>query len=161
LWNDIDNSAEYNASPMNFQAPLAGVGDQTMREIKDLYQLVELAGDCIEDPAIVRKLYDQVKELSFDKIKQIITDQVNDKIVEYNKGGTVRQYHITRDGIVVIKTIIAGPIIVGKIKDVIEKGGDILQGLKKFMAEISDEGIKTKISNLSSASKSRFVDFIT
>ncbi|ANE52825.1 Tox-REase-5 domain-containing protein [Flavisolibacter tropicus] len=155
LWNDIDDKAAYSKSVLNVWAPIAAGGDQGLQEVKDLYELVDFAGEVIENPSVVKDIYNSVTSLSYEDIKGMVQKAYEEKKAQYEKGGTVMQYHTTRDGIQAVMIVAAAA---KNLPGIIKKGGNVLQNLKQLLKEIPHADVKAKIRNLDQLLAQKFME---
>ncbi len=72
LWDY--NSSEYEDNLITVFVPVAGVSDQLLIEIKDMKEMVSLAGEFISHPKeSVQNLYESVSKLEIDDVKKMVS----------------------------------------------------------------------------------------
>jgi hypothetical protein len=159
LWNDMDNKAAYDKSAMNLYAPLAGGADVSLEQLKDLYELVDFVGDIVAEPSQIKDIYTSVTSLTVDDMMGMIKKAYEEKKALYEKGGTVRQYHASVDGIQATIMVLAAAKEGAKlVTKVIKKSGGMLQSMKKIIKEIPHTDIKKRIKDLDEALAKKFVE---
>ena len=143
VWNDMDNKEAYNRSPVHVEPILSGVGDGTFEELKSIPELITLALDVAFDKDIRSSLWNSIKSISWEDVKNMPVKMVKDKVAVYERGGSIAKHEGGKDAVQVASMVLGfGSLKKGKevAEEVGEKfGKEIADILKKLPKEIKDK----------------------
>jgi hypothetical protein len=143
VWNDMDNKDAYDRSPVNVEPILSGVGDGTFEELKSIPELITLALDVAFDKDIRTSLWNSIKSISWEDVKNMPMKMVKDKVTVYERGGAIAKHEGGKDGVQVASMVLGfGSLKRGKevAEEVGEKfGKEIADILKKLPKELKDK----------------------
>jgi hypothetical protein len=96
LW-DNENQAKYDSKLINLWVPVAGVTDQFLVEVKDLYETVDLAGQFFSHPyETVSGIYDLFSGLTVEQLKTVLGEAVEREVRAFKTPARKRQYKVSR-----------------------------------------------------------------
>lgn len=91
LWKPDEQN--YDDKLLNVYAPVAGISDQLIMEVKDMKETVELAGKFCSDPrGSIESIYEFTSNLSVDDVKKMVSEGVSQEIDILTTPGPQRQY---------------------------------------------------------------------
>lgn len=159
FWNDED-PAKYNAKLVNMFAPVAGGLDQTLVEVKDLYDFTQFMKQFIHKPAETAKgIYQSVAALDYDKLVSMLGEAAESEQEKFLTEGRERQYHTTRRGIQVCTIIFfavkEGPKIA---LEFLNTTGDFLKRMKEFIGNFDSAELGNKLAESSQEFRTQFFE---
>lgn len=159
FWSDED-PAKYNAKLVNMFAPVAGGLDQTLVEVKDLYDFTQFMKQFIHKPAETAKgIYQSVAALDYDKLVSMLGEAAESEREKFLTEGRERQYHTTRRGIQVCTIIFfavkEGPKIA---LEFVNTTGDFLQRMKEFIGNFDSAELGNKLAESSQEFRTKFFE---
>ncbi|NLD46711.1 MAG: hypothetical protein GX660_05860, partial [Clostridiaceae bacterium] len=143
VWNDMDNKEAYDRSPVHVEPILSGVGDGTFEELKSIPELITLALDVAFDKDIRTSLWNSIKSISWEDVKNMPMKMVKDKVAVYERGGSIAKHEGGKDAVQIASMVLGfGSLKKGKevAEEVGEKfGKEIADILKKLPKELKDK----------------------
>jgi hypothetical protein len=155
-WNDIDHKQAYDRNPYKIEPVTSGVIDGTFEEIKSIPDLITLALDVAFDKEVRTSLWESIKSISWEDIKNFPVKVVKDKVTIYSKGGSIAKHEGGKDA-VALASLFFGFGSAEKAKDLAEtvgkNGTDYAKALQKAydkidISQIDEFGVK--LDNLGS-----------
>jgi len=161
IW-DYSETAVYDAKPLHIWASAAGIGDQSMAEVKDLLELVDLMGQVIKKPEMVGDIVDGVWNLTPEKIYTFVSTEITnqfDLLNENNPKGQRQRAMAGTKGVVTIAKFTFSGGAVG--------GGAIILGMVnqirkffKLIRKFDNPIVSVKLKNLDNLLGRKFADDI-
>lgn len=140
-WNKDQN---YNQSNIHVPPLFAGVSDGVVEEVSDYPQLVKLAYDVASKKEIREELWNSVKNISTESIKNAATDFYEEKKNNYTSDKSYIVNHTVGKDAVQVASILMGG---GAIKSLKNSTDNIHNGVKKVGNEVK-EAMKKKLDKI-------------
>ncbi|MBN2661044.1 MAG: hypothetical protein JXR54_07230, partial [Tannerellaceae bacterium] len=152
VWNDMDNKEAYDRSPVHVEPILSGVGDGTFEELKSIPELITLALDVAFDKQIRNSLWESLKSISWEDVKNMPVKMVKDKVAVYERGGAIAKHEGGKDGVQVASMVLG----FGSLKKGKEVAEEVGEQLGKSVTDIVKKLPKSIVDDLSVLSEKTF-----
>ncbi|MDR2910201.1 MAG: hypothetical protein LBV47_02390, partial [Bacteroidales bacterium] len=137
-WKQDD--PKYKSYPLHVAPTFAGVADGVIDEITGIAQLVKLGLEITTDKEMAKALWESVKNINLETIKEAATGAVKEKWDKYANSPDYITYHeIGKDGVAIASMLYGGFLVKGKnVTEVVEESGTIIKNAKKIFASVQD-----------------------
>ena len=157
LWKP--DNVNYDLKPLTIMVPIAGAGDQTLAELKDLKELVELMATVLDDPkGTLEDIYQGLANIEPAEVPTLIFQSVADQWNKINEDSYEGQYQRARAGTQVTAVIIKLAASGAGIGTVLLPLMDKVQKILDFVRRFSNPTIKDKLTDLPTLQAEKFVD---
>ena len=133
MWNPAN--AEYTKSVVNLPSVLAGGADQTLEELTDGLQFVDLALDIAMEPKKAKEIWDGIKSITPAAVGNIVKEHA----AIYQQGGTKAFYQGGRDGITVAFMWKGVASLAVKLATSVKSAGATMVALTTGVTKVADD----------------------
>lgn len=142
VWDDgrrsgptqTDAATKYQNSAFNIPSTIAGTVDQFIDKATGIVQLTKTALEAFRNPrATFNNIYNSVKSLNVDKIKQIISDITG--ISNYQAGGSRATYQGGRHTIQIAMAVLGSVKVLNQGNKIVREGGAGMTDVQKFIPD--------------------------
>ncbi len=159
IWDSSD-PAIYNTKPLHIWASAAGIGDQSMAELKDLLELVDLIGKVLDKPSIAADLIEGLWNTSPEEIFNFVVTEITNQFDLLNedspKGQRQRAMAGTKGVVTMTKFGLSGGTAAGGAILL-----DMVNSLRKFfklIRKFDNPAVSDKLRDLSHLTARKFAD---